>query len=273
LESDKSAIHGACFGQATLKRMAGVVACALALGGCSTFVTYGPRQGGAQQTLKYSQGVGTLSQKSEDQEVFMYPAFKKQGTNDPTFNIGFANNSGAPVDFDTTNVKAFFRGQQIPIYTYTERSAEIESNKRAQQIALAIVGGLAAGAAAYGASHQTYTSNYSGYVAGRRGVTTFGGTNTTHVYDPMSGVLAGAAVAGGTALGIQQIEFNAQNLEQAAGAILQMNTVEPLRMVSGALILKGCCDPYPGKDDRIRFEVTVSGKLSVFEFDRRVMTQ
>ncbi|MDM0044954.1 hypothetical protein QTH91_10695 [Variovorax dokdonensis] len=203
----------------------------------------------------------------------MYPAFKKQGTKDPTFIIGFANNSSEPVSFDTTNVKAFFRGQEVPIYTYLERSAEIESNKRAQQIALAIVGGLAAGAAAYGASHRTYSGSYSGYVSGRGGMTTFAGSNSVRVYDPMSGILAGGAVAGGTALGIQQIEYTAQALEQAAGSILQMNTVDPLKLVSGTLILKGCCDPYPNKDDLIRFEVTVNGKMSVFEFNRTVMTQ
>lgn len=253
--------------------MASVLALSVACSGCTTVVSYGPKQNGKEQTLKYTQGVGTLTQKLESHEVFMYPAFKTQGTKDPTFIIGFANNSAEAVNFDTTNVKAYFRGLQVPIYTYVERSAEIASNKRAQQVALAIAGGLAAGAAAYGASHRTYQGNYSGYVAGRGGVTSFAGSNSVRVYDPMSGILAGAAVAGGTALGIQQIEYNAQTQEQAAGAILQMNTVEPLRMVSGALILKSCCDPYPNKDDMIRFEVTVDGKMSVFEFNRTVMTQ
>lgn len=255
-----------------MKRITSAVACAMAFTGCTTVVSYGAKPHGADQALKYTQGVGTLTQKSDAHEVFMYPAFKTQGAKDPTFIIGFANNSADAVGFDTTNVKAYFRGVQIPIYTYVERSAEIASNKRAQQVALAIAGGLAAGAAAYGASHRTYTGNYSGYVAGRGGVTTFAGSNTVRAYDPMSGMLAGAAVAGGTALGIRQIEYDAQALEQAAGAILQLNTVEPRQMVSGALILKNCCDPYPNKDDSIRFEVTVNEKLSVFEFNRNVMT-
>jgi hypothetical protein len=136
----------------------------------------------------------------------MYPTFRTQGATMPTFTIGYANNSGEATDFTPGNVKAFFRGQPVPIYTYTERIAEIQSEKQAKQVALAIVGGLAAGAAAYGASRQTYRSNYSGYTAGLRGIRTFAGMSTVRVYDPLAGI---AAVGGATGLGIRQLESNA----------------------------------------------------------------
>ena len=238
------------------------------LSGCSTMVAYKPQASTPYQTLKYVQGVGTLAVKDVDQELFMYPTFKTQGTTQPTFTIGYANNAAAPVDFTPDNVKAFFRGVPVPIYTYTEKIGEIQTEKRGKQIALAILGGLAAGAAAYGASRQTYTSNYSGAVYGRHGVTGFAGSNTVRVYDPMSGIIVGAAVGGATGLGVRQLEYNAQNQEQAANSILQENTVEPQRMVTGDLILKNCCDPYPNSNDVIRFEVTTNAKVSVFEFMR-----
>lgn len=171
-------------------------------------------------------------------------------------------------NFTPDHVKAFFRGQPVPIYTYTERIAEIQSEKQAKQIALAIVGSLAAGAAAYGASHQTYRSYYSGYTTGPRGIRTFAGTSTVRVYDPLAGIVAGAAFGSATELGIRQLEYNAQNQEQAAQSTLQANTVEPLQMVTGDLVLKGCCDPYPKAKDMIRFEVTANGKVAVFEFER-----
>ena len=245
-----------------------LAAVAVATSGCSTMVTYSGKANAPIQTIKYTQGVGSVIEKNEVQEIFMYPTFKMQGTAMPTFTIGYANNAGEPVNFTTDNVKAFFRGQPVPIYTYTERVAEIRSEKQSQQVALAIVGGLAAGAAAYGASNRTYRSNYNGYVAGRGGVTTFAGANTVRVYDPLAGIVAGAAVGGATGLGIQQLEFNAQNQEQAANSILQANTVDPLHMVSGELILKGCCDPYAQANDTIRFEITANGKTSVFKFER-----
>lgn len=249
-------------------RIAFIAAFAVASSGCSTMVSYSAKPSEPAQTIKYTQGVARVIEKNEVQEIFMYPTFKMQGTTMPTFTIAYANNAGEPVNFTTENVKAYFRGQPVPLYTYAERVAEIRSEKQAQQVALAIVGGLAAGAAAYGASHRTYSSNYSGYVAGRNGVTTFSGANTVRVYDPLAGIVAGAAVGGATGIGIQQLEFNAQSLEQAANSILQANTVDPLHMVSGDLILKGCCDPYAQPGDTIRFEVTANGKTSVFEFER-----
>lgn len=241
--------------------------------GCTTMVAYSAKPHEPVQTVKYTQGVGTVIEKHETHEVFMYPTFRTQGTAMPTFTIGYANNGTQPVNFTPDNIKAYFRGQPVPIYTYTQRVAEIQSEKQSKQIALAIVGGLAAGAAAYGASHQTYQSNYSGFVSGRRGVTTFAGTNTVQVYDPLAGIVAGAAIGGATGLGISQIEFNAQNQEQAANSILQENTVDPLHMVAGELMLKNCCDPYPNPNDMLRFEVTANGTTSVFEFQRKKVSQ
>ncbi|SEL30284.1 hypothetical protein SAMN05518845_10679 [Variovorax sp. YR750] len=246
------------------------VALAVLVSGCSTAnISYTPRPGkDVPQTLKYTDGVGTLSEKDETRELFVYSRFKMQGPTQPTFTIGYANNTAEPVNFSTDNIKAYFRGAPVQIYTYNERIAEIQSEKQAKQVALAIIGGLAAGAAAYGASRQTYRSNYSGSVVGRRGVTSFAGSNTVRVYDPVAGMLAGAAVGGATVLGIRQIEYNAENQEQSANSILQLNTVEPLQMVTGDLILKNCCDPQPQANDLIRLEVTASGKTSVFEFAR-----
>lgn len=247
-----------------------VVAISVFVSGCATAnITYTPRPSqDTAQTIKYTDGVGTLTEKDESRELFVYSRFKMQGPIQPTFTLGYANNTAAPVNFSTDNVKAYFRGAPVQIYTYSERIAEIQSEKQAKQVALAIIGGLAAGAAAYGASRQTYRQNYSGSVVGRHGITSFAGTNTVRVYDPVAGMLAGAAVGGATVLGIRQIEYNAESQEQSANSILQLNTVEPLQMVTGDLVLKNCCDPNPRPDDVIRLEVTASEKTSVFEFVR-----
>jgi hypothetical protein len=206
--------------------------------------------------------------------MFMYPAFRTQGFTDPTFVLGYANNSSEKEDFSSANVKAFFRGQSVPIYTYNEKIAEIQSIKRGNQIALAILGGLAAGAASYSASHRTYNSNDSGTAWNNRGGrVNFFGSSTVRVYDPAAGILAGGAVAGATGVGIAQIENNAANAELAAEGILQENTVEPMQMINGAVILRGCCDRFPKAGDAIRFEVTASGRTTVFEFARTVISK
>lgn len=251
-----------------MKKTCCALALSIALSGCSTMVAYTPNAHGPSQTVRYTQGVGTLSEKDDTQELFIYPTFKMQGTTRPTFTIGYANNTAQAVNFGPDNIRAYFRGAPVPIYTYNERIAEIEAEKRGQQVALAIIGGLAAGAAAYGASRQTYHSNYAGFTSGRRGMTSFGGSSTLRVHDPVSGILAGAAVGGVTVLGVQQLEYNAQNQIQSANSILQLNTVDALQIVMGDLVLKDCCDPYPRENDVIRFEVDAGGKMTAFEFVR-----
>ena len=140
-------------------------------------------------------------------------------------------------------------------------------------MALAVVAVLPAGAAAYGASRETYTSSEGGYVAGRRGVTTYGGTSTVRSKDPFGGLIAGAAVGGLIgALGVSQIEYTTRNQEEAAKSILQTNTIDPLRAVAGQLMLKNCCDFAAQPNDVIRFEVTANGKTSVFEFERNSLS-
>ncbi|MCE3272168.1 MAG: hypothetical protein K0S57_2565 [Ramlibacter sp.] len=256
--------------------MAAIVISTATLGGCATLVAYAPQKNDSDpsQSVKYVQGVGTVTAKTDKYEMFMYPAFRTQGFKEPTFVLGYANNSSTREDFNISNVRAFFRGQPVPIYTYTEKIAEIQAVKRGNQIALAILGGLAAGAAAHSASHRTYASNYSGTAWNNRGGrASFVGSGTVRVYDPAAGILAGGAVAGATGVGIAQIENNAANAEMAAAGILQENTVEPMQMVNGAVILRDCCDQFPKPGDAIRFEVTASGRTSVFEFSRAVVSK
>jgi uncharacterized protein YceK len=240
----------------------------LILSGCSTMVSYSPKESGPDQAVRYDQGVGTLSIKNDDHEIFIYPTFKMQSAEEPTFTISFVNKGDQPVNFSVENVKAYFGTRPIQVYSYEEKVAEIQTTKRSKQIALAILGGVAAVAAANAASQQTYTGSYSGSVWNRRGATSFVGSNTVQVNDPMRGFVAGAAVGGATGLGIRQIEFNAQNQELAANNILQQNTVDPQRVVTGNIILKDCCEMNYGVGQPIRLEVSINDKVSSFKFVR-----
>ena len=44
-------------------------------------------------------------------------------------------------------------------------------------------------------------------------------------------------------------------------------------MITGDVILKDCCDPYPSDNNVIRFEVTTNGRESVFEFVRSTVSK
>ena len=75
-------------GSRPAKALIAITALALALSGCSTMVAYTPKANEPLQTLKYPRGVGTVAEKNESHEIFMYPTFRTQGTTMPTLTDG-----------------------------------------------------------------------------------------------------------------------------------------------------------------------------------------
>jgi hypothetical protein len=242
-----------------MKRLKGI-ACVLgicALSGCATpLTTYKPAD---NQIVMYNQGVGTITDDSPNFSLLMYPTFKYQSPADrPTLTLMVQDRSNHPIDFDPEGVRAFLDGRECHVYTLEERVGEIRRQKRRKQIALAIAGGLAAGAAGYAASHSTTT--YSGY--GYVGYRPFYASGTIQTYDPAAGILAGAAVGAATGIGIRQIENAAAFQEQAAQGIFQHTTVPTGTTVAGQIVLK----PDSARFGTLRLEVPVEGQIMTFTF-------
>jgi hypothetical protein len=149
-----------------------------------------------------------------------------------------------------------------PVAVTGRGASPLSRTAKNKQIALAIVGGLAAGAAAYNASHQT--TNYSswGYV-GNRPVLISG---TIQTYDPAAGMFAGLAVGAATGVGIHQIAQAAGNREQAAQGIFQRTTIAPGATAVGQVQIKA------GRSSlsNVRLTVPVSGQPVSASFDRKV---
>lgn len=228
-----------------------------ALSGCATTLTsYKPAE---NQTVTYSQGVGTITDESGEFSLLMYPTFKYQSPSDrPTFTLMVQDRSNHPIDFDPEGVRAYIDGRECHVYTLEERVGEIRHQMRRRQIALAIAGGLAAGAAGYAASHSTTT--YSGY--GYVGYHPFYTSGTIQTYDPAAGILAGAAVGAATGIGVRQIANAAGFQEQAAQGIFQHTTVSPGTTVAGQIVLK----PDSTRFGTLRLQVPIDGQLMSFTF-------
>lgn len=228
-----------------------------ALGGCATTLTsYKPAQ---DQTVTYNEGVGTITDNSSEFSLVMYPTFKYQSPGDrPTFTLMVQDKSNQPIDFDPEGVHAYIDGRECHVYTLEERVGEIRRVMRRKQIALAIAGGLAAGAAGYAASHSTTT--YSGY--GYVGYHPFYTSGTIQTYDPAAGILAGAAVGAATGIGVRQIASAAGFQEQAAQGIFQHTTIPPGTTVAGQIVLK----PDSTRFGTLRLEVPIEGQLVSFTF-------
>jgi hypothetical protein len=239
--------------------MRSIVGCFIValLTGCATQLTaYSPT---ANETAVFDQGVGAVVWQTNEAVLTMYPTFRYQSPSDiPTFTLMVENKTNHAIDFAPESIHAWFDNRECHVYTLEERVGEIRRAAKRKQIALAIAGGLAAGAAAYGASHQTTT--YSGYATnGYRSVWVSG---TIQTYDPAAGMLAGAAVGAAAGVGIQQIANAAGHQEQAAQAIFQRTTIQPGTTIVGQVMLK----PESNQFGTLRLDVPVNGAPQTFLF-------
>ncbi len=235
----------------------------LGLEGCATpLTTYKPSEG---QIVNFDQGVGSITDDEPDYSLVMYPTFRYQSPSDlPTFTLMVVDHSQHSIDFDPAYVRAFLDDQECHVYTLEQRVNEIHRKKVQSQVALAVVGALAAGAAGYAASHQTTTYNSYGYV-GYHPVMMSG---TMQTYDPAARMLAGAAVGAATGVGIHQLENAAAHEEQAAQAIFQHSTVAPGSTVAGQLVLK----PSSANFGTLRVEIPIGGRTETFSFVKTTTT-
>jgi hypothetical protein len=239
-----------------------VVICSIliVLTGCATQLTsYAPAP---NQTVEYDQGVGAITWETNETVLTLYPTFRFQSPSDiPTFTLMVQNKTNHNVDFDPEGIHAYLDDRECHVYTLEERVGEIRSAAKRKQIALAVVGGLAAGAAAYGASHQTATYTSYGYVGNRQ----FWTTGTMQVYDPAAGIFAGAAVGVATGVGIHQIARAAGYEEQAAQAIFQHSTIKPGTTIVGQVMLKR----PPSQYGTLRLDVPIDAARSTFMFTKK----
>lgn len=239
-----------------------IIACStlLLLAGCATRLTsYDPT---ANQVVVYNQGVGAITWEADGVALTMYPTFSYQSPSEiPTFTLMVQNKTSRNIDFVPESIHAYLDDHDCHVYTLQERVGEIRSAAKRKQIALAVVGGLAAGAAAYGASHQTMTYNSYGQVGNHQ----YWSSGTVQMYDPASGILAGAAVGAATGVGVHQIARAAGYEEQAAQAIFQHSTIRPGTTIVGQVMLK----PGSSHFGAVRLEVPVDAAQPTFTFAKK----
>jgi len=237
--------------------------------GCATqLTTYAPTP---NQPVVYDQGVGEVTWEANDFVLTMYPTFRYQSPSEiPTFTLMVYNKTSHDIDFAPENIHAWLDNNACHVYTLEERIGEIRTSAKRKQIALAVMGGLAAGAAGYAASHQTTT--YSGYGSatsvnsyGAVRQTSFWTSGTIQTYDPAAGILAGAAVGAATGVGIQQIGNAAGHQEQAAQGIFQHTTVHPGTTIVGQVMLKVTSSQF----GTLRLDVPVGSAPTTFMFVKK----
>jgi hypothetical protein len=171
------------------------------------------------------------------------------------------NKTNHDIDFNPESMTAALDNRQCHIYTLKERVSDIHKAAVRKQVALAILGGIAAAGAGYAASHQTTTYSSAGFVGHR----SFYSSGTIRTYDPASGIFAGAAVGAVTGVGIHQIAKAAGYEEQAAQGIFQRTTIHPGETVAGQVELRTESAAF----SVINLDVPVEGAMPELAFLRK----
>jgi hypothetical protein len=230
--------------------------------GCATqLTTYSPTPDQLAKVV-YDQGVGVITWETNEAVLTMYPTFRFQTPSDiPTFTLMVQNKTDHDIDFQPEAIHAYFNERECHVYTLEERIGEIRSSAKRKQIALAVLGGIAAAGAGYAASHQTATVNTYGAVGRHQ----YFSTSTIQVYDPASGILAGAAVGAATGVGIHQIGRSAGYEEQAAQGIFQHSTIHPGTTMIGQVMLKKTA----GDVGALRLDVSLASSRTTFDFAKK----
>lgn len=229
--------------------------------GCASqnATTYTPSP---NQSVVYEQGIGVVTQENSEVALVLYPTYKYQA-DFPTFTLVIENKTDHNIEFVPESVHGHLGRIQYRLFTLDERIAKLRSAARKRKAELAVAGIAAAGAVAYGASHQTFAYETDGRVGNRHYHT----TGFVQVYDPAAGVLAGAIVGDATAAGIQQIDQGERNEEWAAYGILQRTTIGPGATIVGQLIFRSKERPF--QYGLFEAEIPIGTSTADFTFTER----
>jgi len=210
-----------------------VLACALCalVAGCVTTETVQFRPKAQQQALMRD-GQAALISRRQNSIVMIRPAARQfQAGGRPVFAVGIYNLSGRPIDFRVANVQVVQTVNQqtveIKVFTFEELATE----ERNRQVAMAIIGGLAAGANAYSASRAGYYNNTST-------VSTPRGTYQVHTtgYSPTANAIAQSnAAAQNEAMISGIVDQGQQNMAALEQGVIKDNTLLPGEWYGGQL--------------------------------------
>jgi hypothetical protein len=210
-----------------------VIACALCalVAGCVTTETVQFRPKAQQESL-IRDGQAALISRRKNSIVMIRPAARQfQIGGRPVYAVGIYNLGGVPINFLMANVQVnqIVNNQNLALKVFTYD--ELVTEERNRQVAMAILGGLAAGANAYSASRAGYYNNTST-------VHTRSGTYQVHTtgYSPTANAIAQSnAAAQNEAMISGIVEQGQQNMAALEQGVIKDNTLMPGEWYGGQL--------------------------------------
>lgn len=204
------------------------------------------------ESVRYFKGTPTLDLEQAYGAVQVTPYTIDHGS--LVFTLAIYNNGSQPVNFGLENVRAEVVGTPISLLTVDQLIAKAESRARWSQIGLALLGGLAAGAAV--SQRSTYHSTT---------YTPYGTYRTWASYSNPYAAQNAAIIAGGTGLAINAVQNQLDRTREALGEnVIQLTTVDPGDSFAGKIVLAKLKDKR--LPQRVRIIATMNGEEYPFEF-------
>lgn len=185
------------------------------------------------ETLRHAQGQPTIEVRGRNGTIQITPLPMDHGC--VNFGLIAFNHSNRPANIDLANVTIFVG--DAPATVLTVHDLQKRADKRAfwTSVAIAAVGGVAAGVAAASSSHATVRTH------------TPRGSYVSRVsYRDGSSSLNGAIIAGGTAAAVGSVQEKADRIRAAIGdEILQLTTIDPGDAYGGRVVIDKIKAPPP----------------------------
>lgn len=178
------------------------------------------------ETVRYYKGTATLDLELERGAVQISPAGFDHGS--LVFSVAIYNDGNAPINFGIENIRVEASTNGVGVFTKDELVQKAENRATWSKIGIAVLGGLAAGAAAsQRSSYRTTTYTPFGTY---RSFTTF--------RDPY-GRAEAAAISADTMAAIGSIQYQLDQTRAMLGdQIIQLTTVDPGDSYAGRIVLQ-----------------------------------
>lgn len=206
-----------------------------------------------QESLRYNKGVPTVDLELKDGVVQVTPLELDHGS--LSFGIAVYNDSWRSVDFGVENIRVSYEGAPLQVFTREDLQKRAKSRALWTSLAVAAVGGVAAGLAA---SQQ---DNY------RVKTVTPGGRVYRSYYTRPSaaGQFQATAISAGTGVSIARIQGQLdETLANLRDEIVQRSTVDPGESYAGRIVVaKVNPTTFPA---RVELALTWNGETYPFAF-------
>jgi hypothetical protein len=177
------------------------------------------------ETVRYKQGVPTLDLWTEGGGVQITPMPMAEGR--VNFAVAVFNNLNQPVNFGGSNITALNGANPVKILTLEDAIHRAEKKAFWTSFGIALLGGLAAGAAA--SQRNTYHST---------AYTPYGTYHFRGSYPSLAGQVQANQIANDTAYTLAALQYRLdETRERLANNLVQLNTVDPGQMYGGRIIL------------------------------------